>query len=527
MRNCEIINEVFYKGKTYFEVVTKNSNKHFYFRKFSDDDIKVVSKEEFDKALGSNGKSLKNQIASKLILPVILSGMITSSLTGCGKSNENNAEPTKVEVNQDLIDAIKSGKEFRLEEDGSITYIDNTKPKDYEKTIKLEELEKCGVELEKVADGSMYYGDASIYMIKKMEIKKLPKNILFEGLQYDYNRVDSVDLNTNVTWDDCIALIDSKDFKEEYKTILKNAVENYKNLDLDNAIPILYENIRSSKFVMDKTHPAAMFDAQGHRLVFGSINVGEDKELYNQMVQLKELGFYTDEDCELLLEQHIYIGTHEPGHMTSSYYDPKTGDSYNTYDYYIAVDNQTKEVLDIIQMGKFAGEGYADYLTYEGTKRKPCKMYGYSVNQCFYLACIDVLGINSLDELRTLNTEKLIEKLGEFGFESPFDWAMIFERIVTLDYNALYNMEANNIDLTEALITFLDEYYSIQKNKGISDEEIEKSISNIIDTIGKRVTTTENNGEKTVQATAGFTTISLDTVEQYYESYDPNEYYLK
>ena len=110
--NSKIISTKKFEGRIYYKVIS--GDKEYILRKVQDDDIEIVDYNKYSKIFEENVKKqskLKTAVQNTL-MPVILTTMITSSLTGCGKKSESNAEPTRVEVNQDLIDAIKSGKKI-------------------------------------------------------------------------------------------------------------------------------------------------------------------------------------------------------------------------------------------------------------------------------------------------------------------------------------------------------------------------------------------------------------------------------
>lgn len=437
--------------------------------------------------------------------------MVSSSLSGCSKDTESKAEPTKVEINQDLVDAIRSGKEFDLNEDGSITYRDDS----YDRILTVDELKKCGMEFELVTDNSMVFGDVLIYKVNNIDLKKVPNNILFEGLEKNYKKVDNIDFDTNVTWDDCIKEIEKKNIDEKYKKILVNAVEKYKTLGLEKGLPMFYSNIVNSEFVMDPSHPSAMFQHKAHKLVIGCADIKDDKANLEAMQILKEMGYLTDEDIELSLTQEEYIMSHEPGHMISVCYDEKTKQTIDIDNIYAVVEKGTNNILTITEVGKFLGEGFADYLTYEVLNRQPTKIYGYSINQSVYLSIKEMLNINSIEELRTLDTDKFIKKLKEMGFEYTFDWAFIFEQIVNGDLSALYTPEngVSEVDYTEVLQRFFLDYYNAQINNGVSNKEIGEVFNNIIETIRERVAITNKDGSLVVEGIFGYTTMCTSCLE--------------
>ncbi len=503
MRNCEITNEVFYKGKHYYEVVTKNSNKHFYFRDFSGDDIKVITKEEFDKVLNDkNGLSIKNKIASKLILPVIISGMVTSSLSGCSKNSDKNIEPTKVEINQDSIDDINEP-----------TIIDDN----YYRVLTVDELKKCGVTFDLVDDKSIVYGDVLIYKVNNIDLERIPKNIIFEGLEKNYKRVDNINFDTNVTWDDCIKEIKNKKIDEKYEKLLINVVEKYKSLGLEKGLPLLYNNIKNSEFVMDPLHPSAMFQHFAHKLIIGSADIKNNEFELEGLRMLVNEGRLTEEEYNLSLTQDEYVITHEPGHMISVYYDDATNELLTSDGIYAVVEKGSNKIFDFIDLGQFLNEGFADYLTYEVINRKPTKMYGYSINQSIYLAIKEMFGLNSIEELRTFNIDKFMNKLKEIGFSTIFDWALFFDQIVISDLDILYGRanEINEIDYTEVLETFFQEYYDAQIKNGLSNEEIKEVFDRIIKNIRDRVAITNKNGDLVVEGTYSYTFMCTSCLEEY------------
>ncbi len=498
MRNCEIVNEAFYDGKYYCEIITKNSGKHFYYKGFSDLDLKVISKKEYDKAINSKGLPIKNRIARKIVLPIMLSGVITSSISGCSKEKENKVEPTRIEV--------QDNKEQN-------NYINDV---DYYKEYTIDDFKKWGIDVELETNYSEAY-QCAIYKINNIDLAKVPKSVLFENFDTNLNLVPNIDLDINVTWDDCIKEIEKKDIEEKYKKILINLVEKYKTLGLEKGLPIFYNNIKKSEFIRDYTHPSAMFVTTKHQLIIGNADIKEDKKFLESVKIMLEMGELTEEEYNDVLTEEEYILSHEPGHMITTYYDDETGEKLDFDCYYAAVDPKTKKVQGIIQLGRFVGEGFSDYITYESINRKACRMYGYPINQCFYIACKEILKLESNEELRTLSSEKLIEKFRNIGFESPFDWAAIFERIVNLDYEALYNPEEGirEIDTTDIIECLFQEYYETQINNGVSKEEIKKVFDKIINEIRDRIVVTYEDDSLMIKGTFGYTTLCTSCLEEY------------
>ena len=524
MRNCEIVNEILCDENHYYDVVTKNTNKHFYFKQLSKDEIKVISFDEYNKVLNnSKGLTAKNKIIRKLVLPVILSGMVTSSLSGCSKKSESNVEPTKTEINQDLMDDIKSGKKIDSNEDGSITYHD-----DYEKKLTVDDLKKYGVKLELVTSYSPCLG-YSIYRVDSLDLNKVPKNILFEQDNVSYNKSYNVNLDMNVTWDDCIKEIEKKNIDEKYKKILINAIEKYKTLGLENGLPMFYDNIKNSRIYNDNNYNIAFFDHINKELVIGEIDIEKNKELKSMLDELKKLNKISNEEYNMVLTEHEYILTHELGHAISSYYNSKTYELVSNKSDYALVDPATNNVEAFFQVGKFVSEGYADYMVYEVLNRKPNEVYGYPINQCLYLMIKEMLNINTIEELRTLDTDKMIQKLGELGFEDPFDRAFILEDSVNTDYSATADpyYQINNNDFTPYFELFFAEYYMAQTKNGVSKEEIREVFNKIIKDIKERVYTSKIENELYVKGTGGATLLNISSLENLIDVITNQKSYLK
>ena len=519
MRNCEIVNEVFYKGKHYYEVVTKNSNKHFYFKDFSGDDIKIISKEEYDKIINSSkGLSTKNRMARKLILPVILSGMISSSLSGCSKNSDKNAEPTKIEVTDNKDDNKKKNNNYTV-----IT-------SEYYNPLTIKDLEKYGVEFIKKSDCSYSLGNNSVYEVNNLDFSKIPDNKIFRNItKNNYIKSKDFDMIVDVTWDDCIELINQKNIDDKYKKVFVNAIEKYKNLGLEKGLPILYQNIKNTNFIINRNHPSAQFSSKSHELTIGNVEI--DDFIIQSKDKLIEKGFFDEKEFEDVLTQYQYILTHELAHMIAIYYDDQTGKDISNSSYY-AIVGENDEILGIVDFGVFLAEGFADYLTFETLNRKPNKFYGYPLNSCIYITYKEMLGINSIEELRTLTISDLLTRLEELGIINAIDLLAISEDPVHSDLTALYQPQDTYLNernsYTYILESIFDGYAYSEMEKGVSTEEITKVFNNIIEIIKNRVTTKYVNGELCVEGTVGYNYISITELEEYIKDFEEQvKKYLK
>ncbi len=458
---------------------------------------------------------MKN-INTKKITEVIKKGIvilgITTTLTACSSETKN--ETNKTDINQEFIDAIKNGESFTIGDNGIIS-----------KSITVDELKESGAKLELTSSCSPTIGYGSIYRIDSLNLKKLPNNVLFEDM-VSFTKNNNVKLDTNITWDDCIEEIKNKNIDEKYKKILVNAVEKYKTLGLEKGLPILYDNIKNSRFYSDNNYDIAFFDTEGKRLVVGRIDVNDYPEL---KTWAKESGMFSEEEYELLLTEHEYILTHEFGHMISSYYDPKSHKIIENKNYYAVVNPENNDVDGIIQLGKFTSEGFADYMVYETLNRKPTKIYGYPINQCFYLMMKEMFGLNSIEELRTLDFDKVVQKLKELGFENPFESALLLEDSVNEDYKAtsspFYQIEMP--DYTGYMCKFFEEYYNAQINNGVSKDEIKEVFEKIINDMKERVYTSVVENELCVQGTGGRTLLSISCLEDSLDDIINPKMYLK
>ena len=485
MRNCKTLNEFEYGNKKYYLVMSK-SGKYYYFKQIGED-IKVISSKEFNKNLNESKRiksSLKTKLAKKIAIPALISSIAMSSLSGCGKT-EN--EDITIETNEDY------SNDNDLQE--------NT-------FLKLEDLTNMGYKLEKVVDESKTMYGASVYNLTSYDFSKTSNNP-YKLLKNKYNNTYDVPLDANVTWDDCIELINKKNIDENYKEIFRNAINGYKELGLNNGLPILYDNIKNTDFIVDLSIASAYFDSYDHKLVIGNINIKKDKNLYNQLVLAKDKGIFSENEFNDILEQEKYILTHEFGHMLSSYYNEKTGDDLSHIDYYALVDPYNEDVLGIVQLGKFLSEGFADYMVYETNKMKPNRALGYPINQCLYITIKEMLDLD-INELIKIDTIKLTNKLKEFGIIEPFDHVSLFESSTEIDYSLMDgNLEQQKIDFTFYLDLLFYDYYCAQLNKGIKEEEIQKKLNNIIEIIKKRVQITSKGQDLYAEGSAGLTYINL------------------
>jgi hypothetical protein len=128
-----------------------------------------------------------------------------------------------------------------------------------------------------------------------------------------------------------------------------------------------------------------------------------------------------------------------------------------------------------------------------------------------------MFGLNSIEELRTFNIDKFMNKLKEIGFSTIFDWALFFDQIVISDLDILYGRanEINEIDYTEVLETFFQEYYDAQIKNGLSNEEIKEVFDRIIKNIRDRVAITNKNGDLVVEGTYSYTFMCTSCLEEY------------
>ena len=513
MGKCEIVDSKKFEGRVYYKV--KNGEKDFIFRKVQDDDFEIVNYNEFSKIFEEKKDNKLKTVIKSALMPIILTTMITSSLSGCSKKSDNKVEPTKIENNVD------DNNDFN-----------NEIPINYFNPMKIEDLKKYGVKCTKITDYCSTI-NAAIYEVDNLDFSKLPDNEIFyytNGI--NYNKSYNFDLDENVTWDDCINEVNKKDIKDEYKKIFINAIQKYKTLGLEKGLPIFYDNIKNSDFINDLSHPSAEFSSKNHTLTIGDVDIEDNPIFYKSAQALVDSGFLTKEEFDLLLTQHEYILTHELGHVISCYHDSKTGKDMSNTCYYAFVDKETNEIFGIADMGLCLEEGLADYLTYEATGRKSTKLYGYPLNQCIYLAYKEMLNIDSIEELRTLDTNKLIGKLKKIGISNAADLVVISEDPVRSDYSALYSPEVfdskEKTNNTDIVLYIFEEYIESQLLNGKSNEEIKGVLDKIIEDYKERITTREINGELCIEGTMGYNYLSITELEEYVKQLVPNkQLYLK
>ena len=194
---------------------------------------------------------------------------------------------------------------------------------------------------------------------------------------------------------------------------------------------------------------------------------------------------------------------------------------YDVYELGINKDNELEadykfvdsdNVLGVLTCGRCISKGFEDYETYEKTGVKTTDR---TINQLGYITLTSMVGVNSLEELKILNTPMLIEKLRELGFSDPFGMIYYMDQVVGTNYdlNCEWDNEPRKCDLTKVYLDIFKEYVMILKEQGKTKEDIEMILTDILNNIKTRVELNTLDGSILVSENKGLNFVSLTEID--------------
>ena len=509
------------EGQIYYRVTS--GDKELLVRKYKDDDVKIVEAKEAMKVLNTKKNSIKNLIG-KFLMPIILTGALSTSLTGC---NTEEKEPGTT-----IISEEEPEKDDPFKEKIIIDEIDNNKTddknsntdttKDIDSHVDMKDLNNAGIEMDKLLDVPGF----DIYAIKKMNLETIPNNYNFWPIKISIDRTSNiVETNEEITWDKITSAIDEKNIPDNYKQTFKDIIENYKNVGISSqGMTVLYNNIKKSNFKIDHTIMSSYFNQYTNEMVINDVDITSDPEYLNSIKAGKESGYFTDEEYNLMLLQDEYVLSHEFAHMLALYYDQDTHQELNNAGLFLFYSKIDDQVNYVDTNDEALTEGFADYMTYETSGIKTNKNFGYAVNQVLYLTLTDMLDINSIEDKRQLNTPDLFNKMSEFGFYKEY-LCKLYTYINLPCQQSHISREGGSIgvdrcvNFTEYIKEIFDMYTSIQLHKGVSIDEIKDKLNGIINKWSERIVHYDINGNDYIVDALGNATVSITDMRTIVNNY--------
>jgi len=347
---------------------------------------------------------------------------------------------------------------------------------------KITRAHKLGYEISSV-DDSLHEFDGSLYKVEEFDACS-SSGEYYHATKYDtIKKFGSIVGEENVTWNDIKETIKSRDFKDNYKDILLEGVNNLEkklpNINLEvlnyNLKNINFENrIEKDENLSEEYTIGGLFDSISHSIY---INDSDDLRytLYHEVL----------------------------GHaLTGAYTDLNGGAKTSFSDFYTVLYNSNFETSDItsnaIELGLVFDEATAEIIAVLASGEKIYSIKnGVDGPYDIYIAALQLILTStntSFTDFVNNGTESILKKMKNAGCESPINYLMDLE-----NRKQLYQM-GDYFCSEEDLLSDQFTYYLLQilidkYNKGMSVDEVVNFGYKCVDSINDYVIPTTFDGE--------------------------------
>ena len=486
MRNCKTVNEFYYANDTYYEVLTR-SGKQYFFKKDINDNYKMIKLEDYIKVynLANEREEVKPSSVKNTLASIIIGSMIASSLVSCSAPNDSKLKATP-----------------RPTYTEQMTPTPNEDTNTNQEALNIADVDKYGIKVD-LLENNLLDDQYSIYLIDKIDFSKIPdgstlqKMIKEANLYFDYNMTDSI--NAYFDEEEEINKISELKISEKYKNIIINAIKAINSWGDNQMSSILYQNVMNMKVVIDYNQPMAKFDHIDKTLTIGRVDFDNDEvEFYRDFVGLNS------KDTTTMQNHAKYVITHELGHASTACRGDNKEMISPAYAGFM-VDKQTGNITSLGSYGSFIAEGLADYIEFE-KNNYPCnQLVGYPMNQCYFLAIKNMLGLTTIGEVSKMNAKNVVDGLTALGIEKPIEYLFLLDRVISEEVGTMYANEATpSRDFTKGLVMLINEYITARLNAGDSIEEVSNVVDNIFNDIHNRVSVVKIEDKEFVLGSIGF-----------------------
>lgn len=427
-------------------------------------------------------------------------------------------------IKKQALEEVKSSQEESTKRKNELQklydlYCLQDKTKDF---YTVEDYKNNGITMEELVKD----GDTTIYKIIEIDTKKCDVDILSTitdllgfvpktknvKISHNFNNIKS-----DAKLEDVIANIKTFNIDSRNKKIIEEIIYGYgkSNINTNN----LYNNLINIQLIENENISASYYEPGENVIVMQPYEYYE-KELESAKILL-EMGILDNDTYNAMKSEYKYVMCHEMAHACTL---KNSDEEFINVEDIIAIVDSNNQITQVSMLGNFIDEGKADYITNEVTGLKPNLIYAYPENLMSIIAIKNMLNI----DIESLDVDSILKKGVELGFSkkdmlyyiTDFDSALCEHKYMTSTqkfYDSTYFENVFNL--------LIDNYIRVRQDQGISNDEIQIVLNQILDEICEKIQISNKNGEEIIESGIGAIHVSLDHLKECIDNLTNNKTY--